>query len=654
MVAVKTLPEILEKNHHCARNIIHFNGENDVRAVSFDDLYRRALGILFHLQRHGVRRSDKLILVIGNNEKFIETFWAAVMGGIVPVPVALGSNDHQRRKILRIAGKLGKPFICTDRDSIDAIAAISGKAEGESVFRSLRARAVLIEEIQDVTQPGELQRAKPDDLAFIQFSSGSTGEPKGVVITHKNLIANIRATTGAANLNANDVSLSWMPLTHDMGLIGFHLMTFANRMDSHFLPTERFVRRPLLWLELASRIRATLLCSPNFGYRHYLKLLGDRPVDKLDLSAVRIIFNGAESISVPLCEEFLTRLTPAKLSRTAMYPVYGLAEATLSVCFPPLGSPLKTVALNRHKMALGKPVEFLPSADMNAILLVSEGPAVPFCEVRITNDDDESLPESHIGHVQIRGENVTSGYYESPWESREAFTSDGWLRTGDLGFMHAGDLHVSGRTKDIIRVNGQNYFPSDLEAVAHLTRGLEIGNVIAAAVTEPQSQTIRLGIFIVHRGRMEDFLPLAAQVAQNINKHTGLEVFVVVPVLRIPKTTSGKIMRHALVKSFVDGEFDLALSELAALRAALRDTEVTSLTEIEHKLKRYCETSLQGVRVGVHDNLFEIGVSSMNLIQIHEQIARDYPGQVDLAELYNFPTIAELAKRLEGRLSTIA
>src|SRR5256885_12730835 len=158
-----------------------------------------------------------------------------------------------------------------------------------------------------------------------------------------------------------------MPLTHDMGLIGFHLVMLANRVHTHLMPTELFIRRPLLWLTLASRVRATILCSPNFGYKHYLKVLGERAVQGLDLSAVRFIFNGAEPISVELCDEFLTRLAPAKLERNAMFPVYGLAEASLAVSFPPVGAPLRPITLNRHRMNVGDPVELGDAADRDEI-----------------------------------------------------------------------------------------------------------------------------------------------------------------------------------------------------------------------------------------------------------------------------------------------
>ena len=646
-----TLTELIERNRNFPRNLTYLEAENDAREVSFAELYERALGILYHLQRLGARRGDKLILFLGNNEQFIDVFWAAILGGIVPVPVALGISDEHRHKLLRIARRLGKPFLYTERRSLERIGAFAAQAGEQEVFDALRDRTFLVDNLDDISRAGSVQRVSAGDIAFIQFSSGSTSAPKGVVLTHGNILANTYGATEAAGFNENDVSLSWMPLTHDMGLIGFHLVMFANRVHAHLLPTELFIRRPLLWLTLASRVRATILCSPNFGYKHYLKVLGDRPVEGLDLSAVRFIFNGAEPISVELCNEFLTRLAPAKLARTAMFPVYGLAEASLAVSFPEVGAPLRTITLNRHQMNAGSTVQLVAPTDRDAVQLVSEGRPIPYCQVRIADDEDRELPSDRIGHVHMRGENVTGGYYEDPAANAAAFTADGWLRTGDLGLFHERELYISGRAKEIIFVNGQNYYPHDLEDIAQRVPGLELGKVVAAGVRPRGTEVEQLMVFVLHRGALEDFVPLARQVSRVINEQTGLEVAEVVPVKRIPKTTSGKIQRHLLEESYLDGEFDAELRELAALRASQQGPEVGSRTAIEDKLKTICDAALEGKRVDVHDNLFEIGASSLKLIEIHEQIDREYPGKVDLTELFDFPTIAELAQHLQSKLA---
>ena len=652
MLNATTLTELFESNRKIAGTVSYLEGENDSRDVSYPELYERALGILYHLQRVGARRGDKLILFLGHNEQFVDAFWAAIMGGITPVPIALGISDEHRHKLLRVARKLGQPFIYTERRSLDRIGTFAEQVGETELFKGLRSRAFLVDDLDDISRAGKPYESKPDDTAFIQFSSGSTSEPKGVVLTHGNLIANCRGVSQAAKLTGNDISLSWMPLTHDMGLIGFHIIMFFKGVHAHLMPTELFVRRPLLWLTLASKVRATILCSPNFGYKHYLKVLGDRPVDGLDLAATRLIFNGAEPISVELCNEFLDRMAPAKLARNTMFPVYGLAEASLAVSFPEVGAPMRTITLNRHRLNVGAPVELIAKTDKDAVELICEGKPIPYCQVRITDDEDKPLPEDRIGNVLMAGENVTRGYFENPEANAASISPDGWVRTGDMGLFHKGELYISGRAKEIIFVNGQNYYPHDIESIAQRVEGLELGKVVAAGVRPADSQTEQLVVFILHRGGVEEFLPVATQVSRLINEQTGLEVGSVVPVKRIPKTTSGKIQRHLLETSFVDGEFDAELGELAALRAAERGDapEAGGLSEIEDKLKTICETALQGKRVGVNDNLFEIGASSLKLIEIHERIDHEYPGLVDLTELFDFPTIGELARHLRSKL----
>jgi acyl-CoA synthetase (AMP-forming)/AMP-acid ligase II len=655
-VKAATLTELMEANRGLERSVTYLEAENSSHAVSFGDIAARALGILHHLQQLGARPGDKLILLLNNNEQFVDAFWAGVLGGIVPVPVAIGISDEHRHKLLRIARKLGDPFIYTDRRTLERIGAFAAQPGSDAIeqrsFAALRARAFLVDELADIATPGRMHRARPQDPAFIQFSSGSTSEPKGVVLTHANLIANIRGSTEHAGFNGDDVSLSWMPLTHDMGLIGFHLVMFANHVHSHLMPTELFVRRPLLWLAFAAQIRASILCSPNFGYRHYLKVLGERSPGNLDLSAVRLIFNGAEPISLELVEEFLARLASVGLRKQSMFPVYGLAEASLAVSFPPVGRDYQALWLDRHQLGVGQRAQVLANGSRDALGLVSVGRAIPYCQLRIAGDDDVALDDGQVGHIHIRGENVTGGYFEDDAVNAATFTGDGWLRTGDLGMIHAGETYITGRAKEILFVNGQNYYPHDLESVAQRAPGMELGKVVAAGVRPPGAETDQLVVFALHRGEPGEFLPVATEIARLLNEHTGLEVSEVVPVKRIPKTTSGKIQRHLLEEQFVAGEFATELAELKALRSARHVGAAHPAGEIETRLLQICNAALPGKDVGARDNLFEIGASSLKLIEIHEQIDVEYPGQLDLTELFDHPTVAELAVHLGAKLAS--
>jgi acyl-CoA synthetase (AMP-forming)/AMP-acid ligase II len=649
-----TLVDILENNRGVDRAVTYVEGENSERQVPYREVHARALGILHHLQSMGARRGDKLIIFLSNNEQFLDGFWAAVCGGIVPVPLAVGISDEHRHKLLRVARRLGKPLLYTDAKNLERLEALAAQVGEQALFADLKARSFLVESITDISRQGELYRPTPDDLAFIQFSSGSTSEPKGVMLTHGNLIANIDAAAAVDGYCRDDVSLSWMPLTHDMGLIGFYFMQFAYHVNVNLMPTDLFVRRPLLWLQLASKKRVTITCSPNFGYRHFLKVLGERRLENVDLSSVRSIYNGAEPISVELCNEFMRTLAYTGLKHSAMYPVYGLAEASLAVTFPQPGTDYRWIRADRRRLGLGATIELNPSNPRDALELMCVGQPVPNMELRIADDSRTPLPGGQVGHILIRGASVTRGYFADPDATARAIGADGWVDTGDLGVLHEGALYITGRTKEIIFINGQNYYPYDLENIAQRAPGLDLNKIVAAGVAKPGTQGEELVIFVLHRGALEEFLPTAAAVSRLINEHTGLEVAQVIPVKRIPKTTSGKVQRHLLEQAHVDGEFDADLGALQALREAKGGSVQVSGSDLENRLQAICETALPGKTVGIDDNLFEIGASSLKLIEIHESIDRDFPGLIDLTELFDHPTIAQLANHLEAKLQTSA
>jgi aryl carrier-like protein len=268
----------------------------------------------------------------------------------------------------------------------------------------------------------------------------------------------------------------------------------------------------------------------------------------------------------------------------------------------------------------------------------------------IADDSRSGLPDETVGHILIRGPSVTSGYFGDPEATAAAIDANGWVDTGDLGVIHEAALYIVGRAKEIIFVNGQNYYPYDLENIAQRAPGLDLNKVVAAGVAALGSQGEELVMFVLHRGSVADFLPTANAVSRLINEHTGLEVAQVIPTKRIPKTTSGKVQRHLLEQAYTDGEFDAELKELKSLRESRGAAEREAGPGLEARLQALCEAALPGKRIDVNDNLFEIGASSLKLIEIHESIDRDFPGLVDLTELFDYPTIAQLAKHLENKL----
>ena len=640
-----TLTDLLRDARGKDREIRFIDGENDESIVRFQALWERAVALLGSLQARGMKPGDELIIFSKSNESFVIAFWAAVLGGIVPVPVAVGISDEHRLKLFRIVSQLDRATLFTESDLLERLLEFS-KAQGRNdITTLLETKTALIADV-DASAEGSIHESSADDIAFIQYSSGSTSDPKGVVLTHRNLCTNIRAIVEGCNWTEDDQSLSWMPLTHDMGLIGYHLSVLGVGMNHAVMDTNVFVRRPLLWMSKANELRATQLCSPNFGYKHFLKLFQRKGLDDLDLSCVKLILNGAEPISWDLCEEFLDALAPHGLPRTAMFPVYGLAEATVGVSIPEPGSAYSRITVDRHSLRVGDEYREVAPDDANAVSFVRVGNAIRDVSIRVVDDNDQPLQAKRIGNIQLHGGSVTERIYGDEAATTDLFTDDGWLRTGDCGVFVDDQLVITGRQKDIIIVNGQNYYPHDIEEIVARLDGLDLNKVVVAGATPKGGQTEELIAFILHRQSSEAFLPLVTQVRDLIGEQTGLEVDQVIPVPRIPKTTSGKVQRAKLLQSYFDGEFDDVIAELRPAPASAEEAESDPLVA---ELIAVCREFSKDRKIGADDNLFEVGVSSLTLTEIVLAIDEKHPGKLDISDLFDYPTLREIAAFMEGK-----
>ena len=638
MQLYENLVELLADVRIKDRHIRFIDGEHDETSVTFAELWDRALALLGALQSRGMKQGDELVVFSKSNESFVVAFWAAILGGLVPVPVAVGISDEHRLKLFRILGQLERATLFTESDLLTRLLEFS-KAHGlDKVTDILESRTALISDVNPGNN-GELFAAASDDLAFIQYSSGSTSDPKGVCLTHANLCANIRAIVEATHWMEDDQSLSWMPLTHDMGLIGYHLSVMAAGMNHAVMDTSVFVRRPLLWMSKVNELRATQLCSPNFGYKHFLKLFERKGLPELDLSCVKLILNGAEPISYELCEHFLAALAPYGLRRSAMFPVYGLAEATVGVTISNPGDEYSRILVNRHSLRIGSAYEVAVEGDADAVSFVRVGRPIRDVEIRLVDDADQAVADGSVGNIQLKGASVTDRIYGDDIATSELFSSDGWLRTGDCGAMVDGQLVITGRSKDIIIVNGQNYYPHDIEEIAARLDGLDLGKVVVGGTKTEDSQTEELLVFVLYRQDLDAFASIAEAVSGAIGEQTGLEVDHVIPVSRIPKTTSGKVQRVQLLNAYLDGDFDDVVQALEPGQAS-PDTDDDPLVS---ELISICSEFAKDRSIGADDNLFEVGVSSLTLTEIVLAIDERYPGKLDISDLFDYPTLREIA-----------
>lgn len=640
-----TLSDLLYEARGKDRHIRFIDGEHDESTVTFADLWERALALLGSLQARGMGPGDELVIFSKSNESFVVAFWAAVLGGIVPVPVAVGISDEHRFKLFRIITQLNRGTLFTESDLVERLIEFSKQRELSDVTSVLEAKTVLMSDVIPGDH-GELVSVTPDDPAFIQYSSGSTSDPKGVCLSHRNLCTNIRGIVEATHWMEDDQSLSWMPLTHDMGLIGYHLSVMAAGMNHAVMDTSVFVRRPLLWMNKTSELRATQLCSPNFGYKHFLKLFERKGLPEgTDLSCVKLILNGAEPISWDLCEDFLNQMAQFGLKHSAMFPVYGLAEATVGVSLGNPGDEPSRITVDRHSLRIGEAYVEATPGEPDAVSFLKVGTAIRDVEIRIADDDDVVLADGKVGHIHLLGGSITEKIYGDEEATSSLFTSDGWLRTGDVGVLVDGQLVVTGRQKDLIIVNGQNYYPHDIEEIVAQIDGLDLGKVVVAGATPTSSGTEELLAFILYRQDIDAFAPLAEQVRDIVGEHIGLEVDHVIPVSRIPKTTSGKVQRAHLLRDYLDGEFNNVLADISPSIAT--DDSVDS-DPLVAELEIICREFSKERKIGPDDNLFEVGVSSLTLTEIVLAIDEKYPGKLDISDLFDYPTLREVAAFMRG------
>lgn len=642
----ETLTQALDAHASLDKTLTYIAHDGSETVWTYQEMRERALNMLASLQARGLQQGDFVIFFLEDNLAFIEAFWACLYGGMVPVPVSSGPTAEHLHKVLKVAEQFDQPWLYTHDNLQQHLLEYAAKHD-DSSYDQLAERTLLVGQIEACEAAPVLAEATPDSLAFIQFSSGSTSAPKGVVLSHANLIINSIAIAKGGNYQDDDKTLSWMPLTHDMGLIGFHITPLLRNVSQINMRAETFSRHPLMWLDKVSEHKASVLCSPNFGFKHYLKRLGDDLPAHLDLSCVRIIYNGAEPISVPLCEEFLEHMGEYGLKDTTMFTVYGLAEATLAVAFPEAETRFSYISVDRNKLHPEDEVQYVDRDAEEALHFVNVGGAIDDIEFSIQNAGGDILGDSRVGSICIKGPSVTSGYFNNDEANARAFRANGWLDTGDLGFTLNGNLYITGREKDIIFSNGLNYYPHDLEALS----GVELGKVAFCGVREKDADDDTI-LGFVHVRSADGFIELAQQVKRRVNESTGLAVKHVLPIEQMPRTTSGKVQRARLAEAYLHGKFNDVIARIQSVTQgeAANDADSSGRSALELEIKAICDEVIEEAKLDFDDNFFDSGISSLSLAQVHEEIDQRYPDKIDITDFFDYPSIAEIATYLQEKL----
>ncbi len=515
------------------------------------------------LQALGLRKGDRVALILPTNEDFVLCFFGAIRAGIIPVPIypplGLGQLQSYLDNTRHIVAKSGARALVTS----SKIKRLLGTVQASCPALE---QVVAVEAIRESMEPLKAEKIGLDDTAFLQFTSGSTSRPKGVALTHGNLAANIKCIMNdGLQITPEDVGISWLPLYHDMGLIGFVLAPLMNRVPIAFLPPLLFLKRPVAWFQAFTRHKGTIAYAPNFAYALCVKRIREKDLAGIDLSTWRVAGCGAEPIRPETLEAFVAAFGKVGFKKETLLPSYGMAESSLAITFTELGEGMKTISVDGPTLWTENTARPTPEDAENAVRLVSCGPAFPDHDVRIFDAEDltseHPLPEGKVGEIRIKGPSVMRGYWEDAERTRDTFAGS-FLRTGDLGFLDAaGHLFICGRSKEVVIVNGRNYYPQDMEWEAAKVPGVRKGNVIAFGSKDPSGvERDRERVVVAFEAQDAEDLAraqaLCLAVRKAVQEGMGLTLDDVVAVVpgALPKTSSGKLQRARTRELYESGE----------------------------------------------------------------------------------------------------
>jgi acyl-CoA synthetase (AMP-forming)/AMP-acid ligase II len=512
--------------------------DGEEKRMNYRALYHSAIRISARLAALGVAAGDRVLIVLPTSLEFVACFFAVQFLRAVPVPAYPPVGLRMRAgldKLALVAARAGSRLCVTSARLRPILAGLQVRAP-------VVERLVTTDELAGGHEPDVRFRSSAEDGAFIQFTSGSTGNPKGVLLTQRNLVSNIHAIGQSLRINRNDSVVSWCPLYHDMGLIGTLLFSIYWRLPLVLMSPSAFLTRPSRWLWAIHRHRATLSTAPNFGYAMCVSRVTQEERAGLDLSSWRFALNGAEPVSYRTLVDFDRVYQPHGFSMDRLYPVYGLAESSLAVTFPRPGSGVRYETVDRQELANGRAVL---STGKGSMAVVSVGRAVPGHYVAVVDESGAPVPERDVGHVVVLGNSVMKGYFEDD-EATARVLRDGWLWTGDLGYFADQNLYLTGRAKDVIIIRGRNLYAEDLESVAERVSGVRPGSAVAFGVSSVDGDEERAVLVAETRApTREERDAIAALIRQRVSELCEVELHDVVMADpgTVPKTSSGKRQR---------------------------------------------------------------------------------------------------------------
>ncbi|HEY2905019.1 MAG TPA: fatty acyl-AMP ligase [Vicinamibacterales bacterium] len=558
MPDLRTLADALSDAASSDEGYLFLVGGDEVRRP-YAEIRQTALGVAQSLSESGLEPGDLVAIVINDAEQFLTAFLGVSVAGMVPASLYPPSTTSELPAYLELTAGIVRSSAARGVITTSALKPwFDDLAPSCPALTAVLAREALgVAPASGSDHQRGAARVGIDDIAFVQFTSGSTSSPKGVALTHKSLSANIAAISGPCGLKASDgdLAVSWLPLFHDMGLVGIALGALYSVRPAVIMTPHAFVKRPAEWLRAITRYRGTISFAPNFAYDLCVRRVKDRDLEGLDLSAWRIAGCGAEPIHAPTLTAFAEKFAPVGFRASSFLASYGLAEHVVAATFAPLNRLPRVEQVDAADLTDRRIAR--PSPRGQTVAVVGCGMPFPDHQIRIIGEDGREAPERGVGEITLRGPSVMLGYYKDDELSAQTIR-DGWLHTGDLGYLAGGELFVCGRVKDIIIANGRKYHPQDLEWAVDQLPGVRRGRVVAFG--SAQAGGPDRVVVVVEPNRTIATEPLTEAIRRCIGDLCGLYVDDVVLVANgtIGRTTSGKVQRAATKARFERGELAAA------------------------------------------------------------------------------------------------
>jgi len=694
------------------KGILHVDDAGNERMQTNAELLHSAKCVLRGLQDRGMRPGDQVVLQVEDSPSFLAAFWGALLGGFVPTPLPTPWGfplSEGMERVTKVCSLLDRFCIVTDQP--------------KEIYECLGDVLILdIKELLDNAPASHHHRPRSNDVAILQFSSGSTGDPKGVMLTHKNILCAVEA--GAMGfidaapgdyrpvigfffhvikhkiwkddgpgplskavsslskssfgnllnrtrigktildtllvLSGNKVSVlldlsfgdicmaNWMPYSHVMGLIGFHLGPTATGFDQVTLKPKTFIENPALFLRLIDRYRVSFVPCPNFAVQWLTTHVKDDDINGIDLSCIRMMGNGSEPISPSVTRDFVEKFSKYRFDPRAMCMGYGMSEATVEISFPhmfeePLFHRVDKEAFFREKII--QPA----GSEKDSIELADLGGPIQCTRVRVMDDDDRILHENMVGHIQVQGPTVTKGYFNSPEANKDLFC-DGWLRTGDMGFIADGRVAITGRLKDIIFVNGQNLYAHDIEEHIKKVPGMTFKEFAISGLRHYETDSEKIILFVRSFEPRDALASLLSRVNRALVADIGIIIDFLVPINEIPRTPTAKVKRFKLREQFENDEFPTVVSvhDAAAVVKAAEGEPDGELTEKEERLIDIWKDVMGVDLLGKFDNFFDMGGNSLKATKVASRIEDEFGIEIPVKAIFEHQNVESLAHVIDS------